>query len=57
VYREKRSGHSKKPDYFYKVIEQMCPDMKYLELFAKKQHNKKWVAWGNQLQESEGIEK
>lgn len=50
IYREKRGGHSKKPDYFYSVIEKMYPNGRYLELFARNKR-KGWVVWGNQLNE------
>lgn len=49
VYSEKRSEHSKKPEYYYQLIESMFPDGKYLELFSRKQNNNKWTVYGNQL--------
>jgi len=41
--------HSKKPYVFYTIIEQMYPNKKYVELFAR---NKKegWESWGNQCE-------
>jgi N6-adenosine-specific RNA methylase IME4 len=48
VYSEKRMGHSKKPDYYYELIEKYFPDSEYLELFARKKHNDKWTVWGNE---------
>lgn len=48
VYNEKKTKHSKKPDYFYKLIEQMFPNGKYLELFARKKYNVNWTTWGNE---------
>lgn len=51
VYSEKRTKHSKKPDYYYKLIEQMFPDGKYLELFARNKFNDKWTVWGNEINE------
>lgn len=50
IYREKRGKHSKKPEKFYTFIEQMFPDAKRLELFARN-HRTNWTSWGNQLPE------
>jgi N6-adenosine-specific RNA methylase IME4 len=50
VYREKRTEHSKKPDFYYTLIEAMFPNGKYLELFARKKYNKKWQVFGNQIE-------
>ena len=50
VYQEKRAKYSKKPDYYYDMIEKMYPNCKYLELFARQQYNDKWTAWGNQIE-------
>ena len=49
VFREARTQHSKKPDYFYQLIEKMFPDGKYLELFARQKYNERWEVWGNQV--------
>lgn len=48
IYSEKRTFHSKKPDYFYQMIEKMFPDTLRIELFAR---NKKdgWYSWGNEI--------
>lgn len=51
VYSEKLGKHSKKPDFYYKMIEDMCPGGTYLELFAHKKHSNKWTVWGNQISE------
>lgn len=48
VYREKRGKHSKKPDYFYDLIEFYHPLGRYLELFAR-QIRKNWVCWGKDI--------
>lgn len=48
VYTEKRTAHSKKPDYYYELIEEYFPNGKYLELFARKKHNNKWQVYGNE---------
>lgn len=42
-----RAEHSKKPEEFYTIIEQMYPELPKLELFAR-QTRKGWSAWGNQ---------
>jgi len=49
VYREKRTKHSKKPDYYYRMIGKMFPNGKYLELFARKKFNSKWTVYGNEI--------
>jgi N6-adenosine-specific RNA methylase IME4 len=49
VYREKRGKHSKKPDYFNKLLEDMFPKETFLELFARRRYNDKWAVWGNQV--------
>jgi N6-adenosine-specific RNA methylase IME4 len=48
VYSEKKGKHSKKPDYYYQLIERMFPNGKYLELFARKKYDDKWTVWGNE---------
>ena len=47
-YSEKRTEHSKKPDYYYDMIEKCFPARKYLELFSRKKHNDKWTTWGSE---------
>lgn len=42
------SEHSRKPDVFYCVIEQMF-DPPYLELFARGEKREGWDAWGNEI--------
>lgn len=48
VYREKRGEHSKKPEYYYEIIEKMYPQEKYLELFARNTRPN-WTSWGNEI--------
>jgi N6-adenosine-specific RNA methylase IME4 len=62
VYSEKRTEHSKKPDYYRELIENQFPDGKFLELFARTKYSSKWTVWGNQVSdddveviESEGL--
>ena len=40
--------HSRKPDDQYRKIEALYPDMKYLELFARRKREG-WDAWGNEI--------
>ena len=47
IYSEKRTRNSKKPDYYYGMIERMFPDESYIELFAR-QSRAGWNAWGNE---------
>ena len=49
VYSEKRTKHSKKPDYYYELIEKYFPNGKYLELFARKKFNNRWHVYGNEI--------
>jgi len=47
-----RTTHSKKPNQVYKIIEQMYPKQKYLELFARQTKKNKlpnWNYWGNEI--------
>lgn len=49
VVKHKRLEHSQKPEIFYDIIEQLYPDDKYLELFARNNAKRKgWTFWGNQ---------
>lgn len=43
-----RTEHSKKPERFYEIIEEMYPSAKKLELFSR---NKRagWKSWGNEV--------
>lgn len=42
-------GHSQKPEQVYGLIEQLYPEGKYLELFAREKREH-WVSWGNELE-------
>jgi len=48
VYTEDRTEHSKKPDYFYGLIEEMYPSGKKIELFSRTKREG-WNSYGNQL--------
>lgn len=43
-----REEHSKKPQKFYEIIEELYPKAKYLELFARNKRQG-WTSWGNQI--------
>jgi len=47
VYTEKRTEHSKKPDFFYEMIEDLYPNSKKIELFARNKRDG-WASFGNQ---------
>jgi N6-adenosine-specific RNA methylase IME4 len=47
VYSEERTEHSKKPDFFYKMIEDLYPNSKKIELFARNTREG-WTSFGNQ---------
>jgi N6-adenosine-specific RNA methylase IME4 len=43
-----RSEHSKKPEYYYEMIEEMYPNSNKIELFSRNKRNG-WESYGNQL--------
>lgn len=47
VVEEPRGAHSVKPPIFYDLIERMYPELKRVELFARKARAG-WAAWGNE---------
>lgn len=47
VYTEERTEHSKKPDFYYEMIEDLYPNAKKIELFARKKRGG-WTSYGNQ---------
>lgn len=47
VIRSPRTGHSKKPQDVYTMIEAMFPHGKYLELFSREKRSG-WGGWGNE---------
>jgi len=53
VIRSRRKSHSKKPVEVYEMIEQMYPDAKYLELFARSEREG-WTPWGNEMEANHG---
>lgn len=50
VIKSKRSKHSKKPECVYGIIENMYPDSRKLEMFARTQRPG-WFIWGNEINE------
>ena len=50
IHREKRKEHSKKPEYYYTMIEEAYPQYKdRLEIFAR-QTRKNWDSTGNEIE-------
>lgn len=49
VLREQATKHSKKPKCAYKMLEDMFPTAKKIELFARKRR-KGWESWGNEIE-------
>jgi len=52
VYQEEKTGHSKKPEFFFELIEgwyALPEEAKYLELFGRSKHGEKWEVLGNQV--------
>ena len=58
VFREKRTGHSKKPDKIRELINEWYPDKTKIELFARKPKGQLfedksfngWDVWGNEVE-------
>ena len=49
VYVEERTEHSRKPEYYYEMIERMHPrKTKRIELFATSERDG-WISWGNAI--------
>lgn len=48
VYSEERTEHSKKPEYYYEMIETLYPETSRIELFARNKRQG-WENYGNQL--------
>jgi N6-adenosine-specific RNA methylase IME4 len=48
VYSEERTEHSKKPDFYYEMIEYLYPNSNKLELFSRNKREG-WTTYGNQL--------
>ena len=51
VLKEKRKGHSKKPDFVRYLINKWYPDKTKLELFARNRYDG-WDAYGNELNDT-----
>lgn len=45
VFSERRGEHSRKPDFYYRMIEQWFPHTTRIELFARK-YRPGWTVWG-----------
>lgn len=53
IYQEEKAKHSKKPEFFYQLIEEwyaLPETAKYLELFGRSKSNERWEILGNQVQ-------
>jgi len=48
VYSEERTEHSKKPTYYYEMIEYLYPESRKIELFSRLKR-KEWESYGNQI--------
>lgn len=47
IYSEKRTEHSRKPEYYYEWIEKCFPNTNKIELFSRNKRDG-WEAWGNE---------
>jgi len=50
VYVEERGEHSRKPEYFRKLIDELYPEGKRLELFCRGESAEGWDAWGDEAE-------
>lgn len=48
VYVEERGDHSRKPDYFRDLIDELYPKGRRIELFCRGAAKKGWDAWGDE---------
>lgn len=48
VFREKVTKHSKKPLIAYEMIENLYPNSKRLEIYARNERDR-WDCWGNEI--------
>lgn len=46
---ERSNEHSRKPEEFRQLIEQMYPQGRKIELFARGELPEGWKAWGNEV--------
>ena len=49
VFREKVTKHSKKPIIAYEMIENLYPNSKRLEIYARNERDC-WDCWGNEIE-------
>lgn len=47
---EKKTKHSRKPEHFACLIEEMHPTQRKIELFARPPHRAGWDVWGNEAE-------
>ena len=45
-----RTGHSRKPDEFYRLLDEISPSGPRIDLYAR-EHRVGWEAWGDQVEE------
>ncbi|MBM4076212.1 MAG: adenine methyltransferase [Planctomycetes bacterium] len=50
VYTEERNEHSRKPEYFRKLISDLYPQGKRIEFFCRGQAADGWENWGNEAE-------
>ena len=43
-----RTGHSEKPERFREIIDELYPEGRRLELFARREPPAPWERWGNE---------
>lgn len=55
VFKEKSTFHSHKPEYVYRMLDDMFPDARKLEMFARNQKDG-WDCWGNEVNKFDTVE-
>lgn len=55
VLKFKRREHSRKPDEFYQIIDQMYPELSKVELFCRGEPAQGWTGWGNECTQQSAI--
>lgn len=55
VFEERPTGHSRKPEISYEIIERLYPNARKLELFARRERAG-WDAWGNEVENAVSFE-
>ncbi len=50
LFSDKSTVHSRKPAYYRELIERSWPDVRRIELFARRAPDEAWDVWGNEAE-------